>query len=309
MYVDLHSDTITVLNRNHGQLAQNNLMISLEKGAALKNWAQTYAVFIPDTLRGKEAAEFYDDNLGFFQKQMEKNSGMVSQPKFFDNIAETWARGEAVAILAVEGGGSLLAWDLDQVEKMSDAGVKYLSLTWNGKNELASGNETQEGLSELGRGAVAELERWDITLDVSHLNDKGFDDLVHTAKKPFIATHSNLRSVCGHKRNLTDDQFKEIVKRDGLVGINFCKAFLNDDKEKAGFPDLIRHIERMLSLGGENVIAIGSDFDGTTVPDGMGSVENLADVENYLLCAGLGKKQVEKIMGGNAYEFLRRRWG
>ena len=118
-----------------------------------------------------------------------------------------------------------------------------------------------------------------------------------------------MRSVCGHKRNLTDDQFKEIVKRDGLVGINFCKAFLNDDKEKAGFPDLLRHIERMLSLGGENVIAIGSDFDGTTVPDGMGSVENLADVENYLLCAGLGKKQVEKIMGGNAYEFLRRRWG
>ena len=156
---------------------------------------------------------------------------------------------------------------------------------------------------------MAELERWNITLDVSHLNDKGFDDVVHTAKKPFIATHSNLRSVCGHKRNLTDDQFKEIARRGGIVGINFCKSFLNGDRDKAGFPDLLRHIERMLSLGGENVIAIGSDFDGTTVPDGMGSVENLADVGNYLLRAGLGETQVEKIMGGNAYEFLRRTWG
>ena len=153
------------------------------------------------------------------------------------------------------------------------------------------------------------VERRGIAVDVSHLNDKGFDDLVHTAKKPFIATHSNLRAVCGHKRNLPDDQFREIVRRGGIVGINFCKAFLNDDKEKAGFPDLVRHIERMLMLGGEDVIAMGSDFDGTTVPEGMESVEKLADVERYLLKAGLGEKQTEKIMGGNACAFFRRMWG
>ena len=308
MYVDLHSDTITVLNQNHGQLAHNDLMVSLEKGSALKNWAQTFAIFMPDNLRGKEVVSFYDDNLKFFRQQMDENQGDIFQAGNFGDIQNAWEKGKPAAILAVEG-GSVLAGDLSRVGKIAEDGVKFLTLTWNGKNEIGSGNVTGEGLSDFGKDAVAELERCKIAVDVSHLNDKGFDDLVHTAKKPFIATHSNLRAVCGHKRNLTDDQFKEIVRRGGIVGINFCKAFLNDDKEKAGFPDLLRHIERMLSLGGEDVIAMGSDFDGTTVPDGMGSVENLADVENYLLHAGLGENQVEKIMGGNACAFFRRMWG
>lgn len=307
MYVDLHSDTITVLNQNKGSLAKNGLMVSLEKGAALKDWAQTYAIFMPDSLRGAEAVAFYEDNLAFFRRQLEENRSRISQARNLDEIQRAWGRGASAAILAVEG-GSVLAGDLSRVERLAEDGVKFLTLTWNGKNEIASGNVTQEGLSGFGRDAVKELEKRGIAVDVSHLNDKGFDDLVHCAKRPFMATHSNLRAVCGHKRNLTDDQFKEIVRRGGIVGINFCKAFLNDDKEKAGFPDLLRHIERMLALGGEDAIAMGSDFDGTTVPEGMGSVENLADVESYLLQAGLGEKQVEKIMGGNACAFLRRMW-
>lgn len=309
MFVDLHSDTITVLNRSRAQLASNDLMISLEKGVMLKEWAQTYAIFIPDALRGKDAVDFYEDNLSFFQNQMLENAGNISQVRRYEDISTAWGKGGAAAILAVEGGGSALAHNLGQAEKMADDGVKLLSLTWNGKNELASGNETQEGLSELGRETVSELERLNITIDVSHLNDKSFDDLVHTAKKPFVATHSNLRAVCSHKRNLTDDQFKEIVRRGGIVGLNFCKAFLNDSKEKAGFSDLLRHIERMLALGGEDAVAIGSDFDGADIPNGMDSVEKLADVERFLLQAGIGKKQTEKLMGGNACAFFRRMWG
>ena len=308
MYFDLHCDTVTVLNREHARLARNERMVSLEKGRTLKNWAQTYAIFMPDHLRGPEAVEFYEDNLAFFRREMAENAGKVSSAVRYGDIAGAWQRGEAAAVLAVEG-GSVLAGDITRVEKLADDGVKFLTLTWNGKNELGSGNDTQEGLSDFGREAVGELERRGIAVDVAHLNDKGFDDLVHTAKKPFIATHANLRAVCGHKRNLTDDQFREIVRRGGIVGINFCRAFLNDDKEKAGFPDLVRHIERMLMLGGEDVIAMGSDFDGTTVPEGMESVEKLADVERYLLKAGLGEKQTEKIMGGNACAFFRRMWG
>lgn len=308
MYFDLHCDTITVLNRERAHLVSNERMVSLEKGRALKNWAQTYAIFMPDHLRGSSAAEFYEDNLAFFRREMAGNAGKVSCTVRYGDIARAWRRGEAAAVLAVEG-GSALAGDTARVKKLADDGVKFLTLTWNGRNELGSGNDTQEGLSDFGREAVGELERRGIAVDVSHLNDNGFDGLVHTAKRPFIATHSNLRAVCGHKRNLTDDQFREIVRRGGIVGLNFCRAFLNDDEEKAGFPDLVRHIERMLMLGGENVIAMGSDFDGTTVPEGMGSVEKLMDVERYLLEAGLGEKQTKKIMGGNACAFFRRMWG
>ena len=308
MYFDLHCDTITELNREGERLARNGRMVSLEKGRALKDWAQTYAIFMPDRLRGREAVKFYEDNLAFFRREMAENAGSVSHAVRYGDITGAWQRGEAAAVLAVEG-GSVLAGDIARVEQLAKDGVKFLTLTWNGKNELGSGNDTQEGLSDFGREAVTELERWGIAIDVSHLNDKGFDGLVHTAKKPFIATHSNLRAVCGHKRNLTDDQFREIVRRGGIVGINFCKGFLNDDREKAGFSDLMRHIERMLALGGEDVIAMGSDFDGTTVPEGMDSVEKLADVEGFLRGAGLGERQTEKIMGGNACAFFRRMWG
>lgn len=305
MYIDLHSDTITVLNQKKASLWDNDLMVSLKKGKALENWAQTYAIYITDTLRGQPAVDFYEDNLRYFFRQMEENRDHVEQIHRFSDMEKAFTSGKAGGILAVEG-GAVLAGDLKRIEKIAADGVKFLTLTWNGKNEIGSGNVTAEGLSGFGREAVAELERCGVVIDVSHLNDQGFEDLVKVAKKPFIATHSDVRAMCGHKRNLTDDQFREIVRRGGIVGVNFCTMFLNDDKDKADFPDLLRHVEHMLELGGEDTIAMGSDFDGCTTPPGMNSIEKLADIAAYLVREGIPQNVVDKIMGGNAYEFLRR---
>lgn len=305
MYIDLHCDTITVLNQHQASLWDNDLMVSLRKGKRLDQWLQTYAIYIEDTLRGQSVVDYYEENLQYFYQQMAENQAHVMRIQRFSDIDMAFAAGKAGAILSIEG-GSALAGDLKRIEKIAKDGVKFLTLTWNGKNEIGSGNVTEDGLSDFGREAVAELERCGVTIDVSHLNDHGFEDLLKVAQKPFIATHSNVRAMCGHKRNLTDDQFKEIIRRGGIVGINFYTQFLNDDESKADFSDLLRHIEHMLILGGEDIIAMGSDFDGCTTHPGMNSVEKLADIAAYLIKEGIPQRVVEKIMGGNAYAFLRR---
>jgi membrane dipeptidase len=143
-----------------------------------------------------------------------------------------------------------------------------LTLTWNGKNDIASGNDTADGMSDFGREAVRALEDHRIVVDVSHLNDAGFADLLHVATRPFVASHSNSRAVCPHPRNLTDAQFGEIRDRGGLVGINYYRAFIADVPagKDVTFDQLSRHIDHFLSLGGEKVLALGSDFDGSDTP-------------------------------------------
>ena len=113
--------------------------------------------------------------------------------------------------------------------RLAECGVRMLTLTWNGENELGSGNETEKGLTQFGRGAVAALEAAGIVIDVSHLNDRGFWDLTQIVSRPLVASHSDARAVRDHPRNLTDDQFCWIVRHGGLVGINYCTRFLTPE--------------------------------------------------------------------------------
>lgn len=150
------------------------------------------------------------------------------------------------------------------------------------------------------------MEESGILADVSHLNDKGFDDFIKIAKKPFAASHSNARSVCGHKRNLTDAQIREMVSRNCLIGLNYCQDFLRDGDRPAVLDDLWRHVERFLELGAEHCLALGSDADGTDVPPGLDSPERFAGLYQYLLDRGLSREQADGILWKNALNFLKR---
>ena len=154
------------------------------------------------------------------------------------------------ALLTVEEGGTCQG-KTAFLRDFYRLGVRMMTLTWNGKNELGSGPASEEGLTAFGKEAVRELEEAGIIVDCSHLNDAGFADLLHQAKKPFVASHSNLRSCCDHPRNLREDQFKELVRRGGLCGINLYSRFLSvPDRGGEGERELLfRHIYRMLELG------------------------------------------------------------
>ncbi|MEG2597764.1 MAG: membrane dipeptidase, partial [Oscillospiraceae bacterium] len=154
----------------------------------------------------------------------------------------------------------------------------------------------------LGKKAVKELEKNHITIDVSHLNNIGFWELCEIAERPFIATHSNCFEVCPHKRNLDDLQIQEIIHRKGLIGINFYPIFVNGESD-ASFQEIRAHIRKILALGGEDVIAVGSDFDGAAMPSRLNQIEKIPDWHQNLL-KHFDESVVEKITFKNAQRFF-----
>ena len=142
-----------------------------------------------------------------------------------------------------------------------------------------------------------------MVIDVSHLSDAGLSDVFKNVGCAVAASHSNLHSVCGHRRNLKDEQFREIVRRSGIVGINFYKSFLNDDGEKATLGDMVKHIEHMLVLGGENAVCMGSDYDGCDVVSGIEKFGEAVKLEK-LLSDAFGSEIAEKILWKNANDFF-----
>lgn len=303
-FIDLHSDTIMVCNREKLDFINPKTHISLDKVAPGTHWAQTYAIFVPDEKRGQDAVDYYRECVRYFCGQLEKYSGKLAQVRNAADVDSAFEAGKFAGILAVEGGAAL-AGRMEMIEELAKDGVRFLTLTWNGPNEIGSGSVTHNGLSDFGREAIAEMERQNIIVDVSHLNDEGFADLCKIASKPFIATHSNSRAICGHSRNLTDAQFYEIRDRGGIVGLNYYRNFIVDGGETTSISDLLKHVHHFLELGGENTIALGSDFDGADIPGYLDSVEKVDSLYDALLADGLGKELAEKILFGNAYNFIR----
>lgn len=302
---DLHCDTITVCNAQHKSLRKNDLHIDLSSLPRGSRWCQVFAIFVPDDRRGEAAKAYFQDNYEFYRRQMEKNADCILPVSRYSQLQQAFAQGKFAPVLAIEGGAAL-AGELEMVDYVRDCGVRLLTLTWNGENELGSGSDTDKGLTEFGRKAVARMEERGIIVDVSHLNDQGFADLCRIATRPFIATHSNSRSVCDHPRNLTDAQFCEIRDRGGLVGMNYYRYFIREDGNSTDISDLTAHIRHFLSLGGENTVCLGSDFDGAEIPDYLNGLDRVENLQNALLQEGISPEVVEKIFYRNADRFFQK---
>ena len=297
---DFHCDTISKCAENGASLYDGNLAVNIVKGGAYDRRCQVFAMFIPDKYRGKNAAAYYKKLRDCFYGQMRQNSDRIVFCRNADDIEKTVCRKKQAAVLSVESGAAL-AGNADNVALLAADGVRIMSLTWNGENELACGVKGGDGgITLLGRRVVREMEHCGILTDVSHLNDRGFWELCDMGVSPIVATHSNLRSVTDHPRNLTDDQFRAIVRTGGVVGLNFYTDFLGDDP----FDCAWRHIYTMLSLGGEDTVAVGSDFDGADIDPSLDSVEKVSLLAEYLLSRSLSETVVNKIMFNNALRVL-----
>ena len=290
---DLHCDTIERMEELGENMLTDKTQLSLKYLPQIEKWCQTFAIFIPDSKRGAEAVSYYEQVLAYFHKMA--NTA--------DDIRRITGSKKCAALLSVEG-GAVLDGKLENIEKLKKDGVKMMTLTWNGANELASGNVNPEmGFTAFGREAVREMERQNIIVDVSHLNDKGMEELMGFATKPIIATHSNLRSVCSHKRNVTEEMFKYIVEHKGLCGLNLLHGFVSDEPMKDSKAELFRHVYRMLELGGEDVIACGSDFDGG-ITSQMDNPALFASFGDYMVEHGISRRVSDKIMFENALHFF-----
>lgn len=185
-------------------------------------------------------------------------------------------------------------------------GVRAVTLVWNHENEVASPAYTgsEDGLKPFGRKLVNYMNSNGIAIDVSHLNVKGFWDVIAASSKPIMASHSNAYNICPHSRNLYDDQIKEIIRTGGYIGLNFYSAFLTEEKQ-AHLSDIVKHAQYILELGGENVLGMGSDFDGIdSMPVEIAGAEDFQMVMQALADAGIDDATLEKISHRNLMRFL-----
>jgi membrane dipeptidase len=267
-------------------------------------WCQCLAVFVPDTLDVPRSRAFFEHVAATLPAHVATHPDLLDVATDAREIDATIASGRMCGLLTIEGGKLLAASD-DMVERISQAGVKMLTLTWNAANPLGSGHNTEQGLTPFGERCVRELEDRRIVVDVSHLNDPGFDDVRRIARRPFVASHSNSRAICDVPRNLTDDQFRAIRDAGGLVGLNFCDWFVTHERKDPTPDDLLAHVEHWLDLDGRDVVALGSDYDGCNPPSWLVPCDKVATLAD-LLRERFGAELADRLLFSNAHDFFVR---
>ena len=202
--------------------------------------------------------------------------------------------------------------DTGKLKEFYDRGVRIIGPAWNNKNQYASGNDTEDGLTEEGAELIREMNKLRITLDLSHLNERSFWEAIELTELIPIASHSNARSLTDHPRNLRDEQLLAVSESGGVTGIVLYDNFVKTGDAKPTLEDVFAHFQYMISLCGEDHVGIGSDMDGARIedfPEGLSKVSDLPKIGNYLLSKGYTSDRVEKIMSRNFLRVMRENLG
>lgn len=286
MIVDAHTDVLCkCLDNDKLNFYENcsDLQLNYPNMVRGKIDAQIFAIFIPDKSYGKfnTAIQMID----IFYEKIIKKSEKLNIVKNYQDIEDCIEKDEKVAILSLEGADSIEG-DLGKLRTFYRLGVRAMGLTWNFANEVADGIEEKRGggLTNFGFEVIDEMNRLGMMIDVSHLSEKGFWEVINKSKIPIMASHSNARSICNHPRNLTDDQIKAIIKNNGMIGVTYVRDFTSKT-ENPSIDDLLIHINHIIKLGGTNNIGLGSDFDGAYTLEGLdnaGEINNLVNALNNI---------------------------
>jgi len=240
------------------------------------------------------------------EKEFDANKDWLALCTSADDLEKASSEGKAAAFLSIEG-AELIPTE-KHLSRAYGAGVRMVSLSWNMRSKYACGAvcDNNEGLSDEGEKLVLNLLNMGIIIDVSHLSERGFWDVCELTDAPFVASHSNARTVCRHLRNLTDEQFSELVRRRGLVGINLYAPFLSWQND-AVIDDAVRHIEHFLNLGGENILALGCDLDGCDkLPKGISGLKDVHKLADCMCERGLPQTVINGLFYENSFNFIKR---
>lgn len=327
--IDLHCDTIPAMMdaAERGEklsLGKNELQIDLDKLERGGYLCQCFSLFTyleeleekGETPFGhvKKLAEFWQQEIGRYPDR-------IRQVRTYDELMENRAAGRISAVMTVEE-GAVYEGKLDNLQRLYDMGVRMSTITWNFVNELGYPNPPKtegqpwlpdrvNGLTETGIAFVQEMEHLGIVIDLSHLNDAGIDDVFRYTRGPVIASHSNVRQICGHLRNLSDDNIRRIAERGGVIGVNFYPAFLKEQepgKCEASVMDIIRHIKYLKKLGGIDCIALGTDFDGY---EGTIDIKDAGDIQlmaDAMIREGFSDDEIEKVFSRNILRVFHEVW-
>ena len=268
---DAHSDTLFRLLLKRERLDRNTGHIDLARCPA--PYAQFFAFW----------GYPYHELLALFSREVQANESDIVHCRTADDCHAAWQAGKTAAFLSIEGGDMIGC----KVENLVDAymrdGVRMVGLTWNHANALCGSCRelTELGLTERGRAFVNKAFELGMLVDLSHASDAAFADtceLAGACGKPIVCSHSNARALCGHVRNLTDEQFTKVRDLGGIVGLNLFPYFINGQAE-CSLDEAVGHLERWLSLGGEDTIALGADWDGCETDEGVRFAGNLKGID------------------------------
>lgn len=302
---DLHCDTAFALLGKElneaGSLRKNQCHIDLERTKDFPGYAQCFACYTtPDMqqLYMKSPITIFELELATVLREVEKNSDLMTLAYSAEDIQKNMRRGLASAILTIEGPAGF-GFDPALLEDLYKIGFRITTLGWNESNPLTGSHLTGEGLSDIGREYVREAQRLGMLVDVSHISDRAFWDIMEITAAPVVATHSNSRTVCPHSRNLTDDMFRAICQTGGVAGLNFYEDFLGDDATPDTAADHILHWMELDPSGKH--LALGGDLDGCDrLPCGITGIESYPRLADHLLTRGLDRQLVYNIFWNNA---------
>jgi len=278
-----------------------------------------FALPLPDLITAAQAQPTALAMAGHLMWMERASQGAFKITRSVAEIRAAMAAGVIAGIMHMEG-AEAIDDGLNALYSFHALGLRSLGPVWSRPTIFGNGvpfafpssPDTGEGLTEAGKRLVKACNQLKIMLDMSHMNEKGFDDVARLSDAPIIATHSNAHAITPSSRNLTDRQLAIIADSNGMVGLNFATSFLRRDGKQGGdmgWEDILAHLDHLLDKLGEDRVGFGSDFDGATLPDGIGDVAGLPNLTAAMEAHGYGKALMAKLTHENWLAALERTWG
>lgn len=300
---DGHCDTAFELWQRRETLSRNSCHIDLLKTQKFENYAQIFAFCSFAGCDGmfEKPEDALTHPMAVLRREIEKNTNYILPVKDADGIRNAWTAGKAAALFSIEG-PECIACDPARLADLRAQGFVMTTLTWNADNVLAGWHGSDRGLSAQGREFVCEAETCGMRIDVSHLSERAFWELCECASAPILASHSNCRALCGHSRNLTDEQLRAVAQLGGTVGMNLYVQFLG---EHADYSTMLSHLEHLLCVCGEQHVALGGDLDGCdALPEGFSDVGSYGTFYDFLRARGYDTPLLDRIFYQNLLQLF-----
>lgn len=311
-FIDLHCDTAMHMLLDGKKLRSNDICIDINKMQDGECMAQFFAMFIEKDCVD-DSYEYCKRMLVNFKRELEENKKFISLCRNYEDLKRAEQQNKIAAFLTIEEGDAIKG-DIEKLREFKKEGISLMTLTWNFENDLGYPNYDwkykDNGLTSKGIEVIEEMNNLSMIIDTSHLSDAGFYDCIKYSKDPIVASHSNARIKTMHSRNLTDDMIKKLSNNGGITGINFCSAFLlekipRSEKQMAMISDMLNHIKHIRSIGGIDVISLGSDFDGIENPVEIKNSGQMNKLAIALQKEGFKSEEIEKIFYKNAMRVIK----
>lgn len=277
----------------------------------------SYDIPLPDMLDWSEAVSVVASQAAILLEL--ERQGALSICRSVADLRATLGSDRLAAIFHIEG-AEAIGPDLHMLDVLHAAGLRSLGPVWSRPTIFGHGvpfsfpasPDIGDGLTDIGKALIQRCNALKIMVDLSHLNEAGFWDVARLSDAPLVATHSNAHAICPHARNLTDDQLRAIAESDGMVGLNFAVAFLREDgKMLADVPisQMLRHLDHMIGILGEDRVGLGSDYDGAVVPEDLTDASGLPKLRQAMKAHGYDDALIMKLCHGNWLRVLEKTWG